>query len=150
MIYVTGDIHGSIDIRKLLDNEVTEMIKEGDYLIICGDFGLIWHFKREIGKERKWLKWLNSRPWTTIFVDGNHECFPRLNAFPVKEWHGGKVNEIRPKVLHLMRGEIFDIEGYKIFAMGGAASHDRGLVVGDTKAVIGRSWNVKMYLGILK
>ncbi len=140
MIYVTGDTHGSIDIRKLLDNQVTKQMTEKDYLIICGDFGLIWNYKREDGKERKWLKWLGKRPWTTLFADGNHECFPRLNAFPVREWNGGKVHEIRPKILHLMRGEVFDIEGNIIYVMGGAASHDRGPAVGDTDRVIGKYW----------
>ena len=140
MIYVTGDIHGSIDIRKLDKNKVTEKITKDDYVIICGDFGLVWNYKKEDSKERKWLKWLNNRPWTTLFVDGNHECFPRLNSFPVKEWHGGRVHEIRPKVLHLMRGEIFEIDGNTIFAMGGASSHDRGPVVGDTEVVRGKSW----------
>lgn len=140
MIYVTGDIHGSIDIRKLLKNNITEKITEEDYVIICGDFGLVWHYKKEIRKEKKWLDWLNKQRWTTIFVDGNHECFPRLNAFPVKDWHGGKVHVIRDKVLHLMRGEIFEIEGNRIFAMGGAASHDRGPAKGDTDIVIGKSW----------
>ena len=140
MIFVTGDLHGSIDIRKLLDNHITTQMTEDDYLIICGDFGLVWNYKKEDRKERKWLKWLEERPWTTVFADGNHECFPRLNKFPVKEWHGGKVHEIRPKILHLMRGEVFDIDGKKIFAMGGAASHDRGPAVGDTKAVQGKFW----------
>ncbi len=140
MIYVTGDIHGTIDIRKLLKNNVTEKITENDYVIICGDFGLVWNYKKEDGKERKWLKWLNNQRWTTLFVDGNHECFPRLNSFPVKEWHGGRVHEVRPKVLHLMRGEIFEIEGSTFFAMGGASSHDRGPAKGDTDAVIGKSW----------
>ena len=140
MIYVTGDIHGSIDIRKLMENDVTKKLTKDDYIIICGDFGLVWNYKREDGKERKWLKWLDRQPWTTLFVDGNHECFPRLYSFPVKEWHGGKVHELRPKVLHLMRGEIFEIDGQTIFAMGGAASHDRGPAVGDTKIVQGKFW----------
>ena len=94
--------------------------------------------KDETGKERKWLKWLNKQKWTTLFADGNHECFPRLNSYPVKEWHGGKVHEILPKVLHLMRGEIFELEGKSIFVMGGASSHDRGPAVGDTEQVIGK------------
>lgn len=140
MIYVTGDTHGSIDIRKLLDNSITEQMTADDYLIICGDFGLIWNFKREIRKERKWLNWLNKRPWTTLFADGNHECFPRLNAYPEKEWCGGRVHEIRPRVLHLMRGEIFDIQGTSIFVMGGASSHDRGPLAGDTEVVQGKFW----------
>ena len=38
MIYVTGDIHAWIDIGKL--NRCPA--KANDYLIICGDFGLIW------------------------------------------------------------------------------------------------------------
>ena len=140
MIYVTGDIHGSIDIRKLLENDITKQITEEDYLIICGDFGLIWNYKKENGNERKWLKWLNNQRWTTLFCDGNHECFPRLNSFPVKEWHGGHVHEIRPKVLHLMRGEVFTIEDKTFFVMGGASSHDRGPNAGDTDIVIGKYW----------
>lgn len=39
-------------------------------------------------------------------------------------WHGGRVHEVRPHVLHLMRGQVFDIEGYTFFTMGGASSHD--------------------------
>ena len=40
------------------------------------------------------------------------------------EWNGGLVNKIRPHVLRLRRGEVFDIEGKKFFAFGGASSHD--------------------------
>ncbi|MBR2811747.1 MAG: metallophosphoesterase [Solobacterium sp.] len=140
MIYVTGDIHGYIDIRKLLENDVTNKITKDDYVIICGDFGLVYDYQKENRKERKWLNWLNGKPWTTLFVDGNHECFPRLNALPVREWKGGKIHVVRDKIFHLMRGEIFDIDGTTIFAMGGAASHDRGPAAGDTAQVIGKFW----------
>ena len=34
MIYVTGDIHGSIDIRKLMENDVTKKLTKDDYIII--------------------------------------------------------------------------------------------------------------------
>ena len=30
-----------------------------------------------------------------------------------------------PYVIHLMRGQIYDIEGLKIFTFGGASSHDK-------------------------
>ena len=59
-----------------------------------------------------------------MFVDGNHENHKRLATYPIKQWHGGKVHEIRPNVLHLMRGEIFTIEDKRFFAFGGASSHD--------------------------
>jgi len=38
MIYVTGDIHGEIDISKLNTQNFSQA-KAGDYLIVCGDFG---------------------------------------------------------------------------------------------------------------
>ena len=47
-----------------------------------------------------------------------------LNAFPVYEWQGGKIHRVRPHVLHLMREQVFEINGTSFFTMGGAASHD--------------------------
>ena len=44
-------------------------------------------------------------------MDGTHENFDLLNAYPTKRWNQGTVHEIRPNILHLMRGEIFEIEG---------------------------------------
>lgn len=70
------------------------------------------------------MDWLEGKSFTTLFVDGNHENFDRLNAYPVEEWHGGKVHKIRPSVIHMMRGQIFEIDGKNIFTFGGASSHD--------------------------
>jgi hypothetical protein len=47
-----------------------------------------------------------------------------LNAYPVEEWHGGKVHKIRPSVIHLMRGQVYELQGKKFFTFGGAQSHD--------------------------
>lgn len=124
MIWITGDIHG--DPRRFSKDvfpEQSEMTKD-DVVIVLGDFGLVWDYTGESSSERYWLKWLEEKPFTTVFVCGNHENFERLYQYPIKEWHGGKVHEIRPHILHLMRGEIFDIEGLKFFAFGGASSHD--------------------------
>ena len=63
--------------------------------------------------EKYWLDWLDNKNFTTLFVDGNHENFTRLYNYPVEEWHGGKVHKIRDSVIHLMRGEIFDIDNKK-------------------------------------
>ena len=125
MIYVTGDTHGEFGGRFNVKNfpEQKDLTKD-DYVIICGDFGGIWDVEAESKSERYWLDWFAERPYTLLFVDGNHENFDRLYAYPVKEWHGGCVHEIRPSVLHLMRGQTFEICGKKIFAFGGASSHD--------------------------
>lgn len=48
-----------------------------------------------------------------------------LESYPVEEWSGGKVHHIvRDKIIHLMRGQVFNIEGLSFFTMGGAESHD--------------------------
>ena len=123
-IWITGDIHG--EPRRFNTESFYEQSNttKDDVMIICGDFGLVWDYTGEGSSERWWLNWLENKPWTTVFLDGNHENFHRLNAYPVKEWNGGLVHEIRPHVLHLMRGEVFTIEGKTFFAMGGASSHD--------------------------
>lgn len=124
MIYITGDTHS--DFTRFTEENFpiqSEMTKE-DYVIICGDFGGVWTFEEGSAREKEALDWLNNKNFTILFVDGNHENFTRLYNYPVEEWHGGKVHKIRDSVLHLMRGEIFDIDNKKIFAFGGASSHD--------------------------
>lgn len=127
MVFCTGDIHGNpVRLSSYSFYEQNEFKNEKDenYVIICGDFGLIWNCKGESNIERYWLKWLEDKPFTILFVDGNHENFDRLYQYPVEEWHGGKVHKIRQNVIHLMRGQVFDIEGKKFFTFGGARSHD--------------------------
>ena len=124
MIYITGDTHS--DFSKFTEENFpiqSEMTKD-DYVIICGDFGGVWTFEEESRREKEALDWLNNKNFTTLFVDGNHENYTRLYNYPIEEWKGGKVHKIRDSVLHLMRGEIFDIDNKKIFAFGGARSHD--------------------------
>lgn len=120
-VYVTGDTHGDWINRLKADSfpEQKKMTKD-DYVIICGDFGL-WD---NSNREKYNLDWLEDKPFTTLFVSGNHENYDILDSLPVSEWHGGKVNFVRPSVIHLMRGEVFDIEGKTFFAFGGASSHD--------------------------
>ena len=36
-----------------------------------------------------------------------------LNGYPQKAWNGGMVREIRPSVLMLERGYVFNIDGCK-------------------------------------
>ena len=124
MIYITGDTHS--DFSRFTEENFpiqSEMTKD-NYVIICGDFGGVWTFEEESRREKEALDWLNNKNFTTLFVDGNHENYTRLYNYPIEEWKGGKVHKIRDSILHLMRGEIFDIDNKKIFAFGGARSHD--------------------------
>ncbi len=118
MIYITGDTHGNF--RRLFEGEYNELT-EKDHLIICGDFGGIW----ERGtRQETILNYLSTLPFKILFADGNHENFELLKEYMNIVWGNGKVGYIRSNVYHLLRGEIYDIEGKSFFVMGGAASHD--------------------------
>ena len=124
MIYITGDCHRNFErFNMSIFPEQKEMTKN-DYVIVCGDFGGVWNKEKENTEETMLLDWLDCKSFTTLFVDGNHENFDRLYDYPVEKWHGGKVHKIRPSVIHLMRGHVFDIDGRSIFTFGGASSHD--------------------------
>ena len=71
-IYVTGDIHSEPD-RFSMENfpEQKELTRD-DYMIICGDFGLVWAEDKESKRETWWHDWLEDKNYTTLFVDGNH------------------------------------------------------------------------------
>lgn len=120
MIYVTGDTHG--DFTRFRTGSFPEQrdMTKADYVIICGDFG-IWDGSK---RENYWLDWLENKPFTTLFVAGNHSNYDMLKTYPVERWQGGAVQKIRPTVIHLMRGQVFIIDGKRFFTMGGASSHD--------------------------
>lgn len=121
MIYITGDTHG--EQNRLLYIEQETGIKAGDTLIICGDFGYLFLNNTS---ERLFLDDVErTRPYTIAFVDGNHENFPAIYEFPIEDWNGGKVHRIRKNIVHLMRGQVFTIEGKTFFSMGGAYSIDK-------------------------
>ena len=123
--YITGDTHGTVDWEKLnTDNfpEQKHMNPDNDYLIITGDFGGVWGFPET---DAYILKTYDKRNFTTLFIDGNHENHDLLDKYPVEEWNGGKVHRISEKVIHLMRGQVYEIGGMVLFAMGGAESTDK-------------------------
>ena len=135
MIFLTGDTHGTIDIRKLCaSNFDRKGLTKNDYVIILGDFGLIWSYPPS--KEDKWwLNYLQEAPWTTLVVLGNHENYPLIRtAFGMEKWKGGRVRPFCPNVLQLVDNEVFDIDGHTFFVRGGANSIDRHM------RVAGESW----------
>ena len=123
-VYVTGDVHGGIDMQKLRDWELGDSLTSDDYLIIAGDFGFPWDFSAE---ECADIAWLESRPYTVLFVDGNHERFDHWAERPMELWHGGltqRLSDTSP-MRRLTRGEVFELDGSTIFTMGGATSVDK-------------------------
>lgn len=119
MIYVTGDMHGE---EERLYSRSMKKLSEGDTLIVCGDFGFVWDGST---KEKKILEYLGSRKYNVCFIDGTHENFDLLEKCRMTVWNGGKVHRVSGNLFHMMRGQIFTIEGYRIFTFGGGESTDR-------------------------
>ncbi len=125
-VFLTGDTHGELDMGKVLDFArcAQGVLTREDYLIILGDFGLVWSDPPS-PKETERLDWLESCPWTTLFVDGNHENFDMLDALPTERWACGVIQRVRPHVIHLMRGQTYAFGGHSFFVVGGAHSVDK-------------------------
>lgn len=58
-----------------------------------------------------WTGWIPSRS-------------PLCSWTEITKTSTGYMHRIRPSVLHLMRGQLYDFDGLKIFTFGGASSHD--------------------------
>lgn len=123
MIYLTGDCHGDFQRftrqqRKRLPYELTDQ----DYVIVCGDLGLLWARDRTL---TYYLEWISRLPFTLLWVQGNHENYDMIAEYPLESWHGGKIRRIAgEKIILLERGQIFELEEKRFFTFGGASSHD--------------------------
>jgi len=127
-IYITGDTHGEIGFTRFSSKNWKEgkTLSKKDYLIITGDFGLLW--KAGIDKSQEyWTKWFDEKPWTTLFIDGNHENHNMLNDLPQIEKFNNTVGKVSDSIFHLKRGNIYTIENKSFFAFGGALSIDKHL-----------------------
>lgn len=121
MVYATGDTHGNFLRFTPEYFPRQKRLTAENYVIICGDFGGVWDGNE---KSEAQLDWLNTLPFTTLFIDGNHENFDLLSQYPVTQWNGGKVHIIRKKLIHLMRGQVYTLHPFTHFTMGGGSSHD--------------------------
>lgn len=116
-IFVTGDTHGGQagDMEKLNSKSwpIGKSLTRDDYLIVTGDFGCLWYPKGS-HKEKKDLhvqKFLSKhKPWTTLFIDGNH-CFSKdTEVLTEKGWMNFKES-----FCENIKIAEFDVDTRKIF-----------------------------------
>ena len=129
-VFITGDTHGgqAYGARKISSKrwKDSKELTSDDFLIIAGDFGFIFDVNEPSQEEIWWYKWFDEKPFTTLFIDGNHENFDRINALPYDYKFGGEVGVCIPdKLYHLKRGEVYTIAGMKFFTFGGGTSIDK-------------------------
>lgn len=127
MVYVTGDMHG--DLERLYDKEFRKL-KRGDVLIVCGDFGYIFDGSKT---EKQVIDFFAKKKFITAFVEGTHDNLDTIYRSRTTVWKGGMVHRIKGNLLHLMRGQIFEIEGKSFFTFGGGESIDKDMRIESGK-----------------
>ena len=80
-IFLTGDTHGRFERFSAEAFPLGKELTKEDYVIILGDFGGIWEQSESNKNENHWLTWLDEKPWTTLFIDGNPENYDPFGIF---------------------------------------------------------------------
>jgi 3-oxoacid CoA-transferase subunit A len=122
MFYITGDTHRNFK-RTAAFCDTVESTTD-DVLIIAGDAG-INYFPGE--KDRALKRLLAELPVTLFCIHGNHEQRPERLGYMEKQWNNGAVywEPEFPNLLFAKDGEVYDMDGKRCIAIGGAYSIDK-------------------------
>jgi len=123
VVVFMGDIHGN-PARVLLYSEYLKLT-ENDIIVLLGDVGMNYDGDSH---DRFAKKQLASVPATVLCIHGNHENRPQnIDTYKEAEFNGGKVlvEDEFPNLLFAVDGEIYNLEGKKAIAIGGAYSVDK-------------------------
>lgn len=124
-IFVTGDTHRTHDIGKVDEfARINPDLTEEDVLIIAGDFGVVWD-AQQTAEEFNIVSRYNHYPFTTLWIDGNHDNHDRIPYLPQVEMFGDYVGKLGESVFHLRRGRVYTINDKKFWVMGGGFSIDK-------------------------
>lgn len=119
-----GDWHGSLYQAEAI--VLAAAARNIDTIVQLGDFGL-WTKRTETFRFLKGLNNLLVKHNIRLYwVDGNHECFPHLYAFPIGD---DGTRQIRSNIFHLPRGLRWTWHGVRFLALGGAYSVDKDMRV---------------------
>ena len=122
--YITGDCHAHFEKLIWLARFNKKLGKE-DVIILLGDVGLNY-FGADKDRENK--KILADFPNYFLCIHGNHEESPyHIQTYRTQIWHGGEVyyEPEFPNIVFAKDGEIYDFDGKKAIAIGGAYSRDK-------------------------
>lgn len=102
MACIIADIHGRLD-RVPYGHEVVIML--GDSLLSDDD-----------------IAELSKRDSIFLLVNGNNDKHILNNEYPTVRIFNGVARKVSSNLYHLRNGDVFNIEGYKFWCMGGAES----------------------------
>lgn len=122
-VYITGDVHG--DFSELQQWCYAMQPKKKDIIVILGDVTLNY-FGDWRDHNRK--KLANALDPEIFCIHGNHEMRPEdAGYYELIDWHGGKVwrQPEFPNLIFAKDGEIYELDGKNVIALGGAYSVDK-------------------------
>jgi len=119
-ILFLGDLHGDPHWVKWAFEQAVDF--DAELIIQLGDLGYWEHM--DGGKQFMDLLQMCTEEYLIDFwwIDGNHENFDWLYDYPLDS--NGR-RPIRPNVIHLPRGHMFELDDVKFLAFGGSFSIDR-------------------------
>ena len=123
MLVLTGDTHREFN-RIYEFCEIYDTTPE-DVIVILGDAGINYYLN---SSDKQLKQELFELPATLFLVHGNHEERPyNIECYKEMSWHGGVVyyEEEYPTLLFAKDGEVYDFNGKKVLAIGGAYSIDK-------------------------
>ena len=134
MVVLTGATHGEL-------GRIEEFCAEcgtstDDVMVILGDAGI--NFYRD-KRDDELKEYLSELPVTLLCIQGNHEERPdEILGYEEMEWHGGIVlfQPDYPNILFARDGEVYDFDGKKAIAVGGAYSVDKYYRLANGSAVV--------------
>ena len=124
MIYITGDMHNTIDMSNISTKKLKNYCywQKDDYnnityLIILGDFGLPWFdcpidengIHPDDKQDQYLLRWLKEKPFTILAVMGNHENYNMIEKLPEVEMFGDKFLKVSENIFYLKRGHFYNM-----------------------------------------
>jgi len=123
MVYLTGDTHRNFArIQYFCKGFQTSV---DDVLVILGDAGINYH---GAATDRYLKQQLAELPITLLCIHGNHEQRPEtIGTYEEIEWRGGVVYQEPefPNLLFAKDGDIYELDGKRCIAIGGAYSVDK-------------------------
>lgn len=141
MLYFHGDTHGIL-INSFSYKQHPEMrqLTEEDYLFILGDCGVPWNdYTKE--EDIYQLKWLDSRPYKTIIITGNHDNYDMIEQMQPIQFCNGIARQANiyghkfHNIKYINEPTILNIQDTRILIIPGADSHDiqDGIIDGTDK-----------------
>ncbi len=124
MVLMTGDIHGKP--QRIVDAIHKFGLTKDDVVVILGDAGFNFYGNRKGDVHTKGR--MNKAGVPVLCIHGNHEMRPEtVKGYREMEWHGGVVyvEDAFPNLLFAKDGEVYDFDGKKVIAIGGAYSVDK-------------------------